>query len=109
LLQLAFSTQALRDVCENEERAVRELGRECANALKARLADIRAAENVSDLVAGHPRRVPSSKDQLMLDLAKGCTAVLAVNHATIPRLASGVVDWANVSRIKLLRIEKHNG
>jgi hypothetical protein len=108
-LELAFSTKALRAVCENEERAVRRLGVDCANALKRRLADLRAAANASDLIAGNLRRAPGSKEELMLDLADGYAVILAVNHATVPRVDSGVIDWSNVSRIRLLRIEKHNG
>jgi hypothetical protein len=108
-LELAFSTKALRAVCETEDRAVRELGADCANVLKRRLADLRAAANASELVAGNPRPGRRSKDELMLDLAAGCAVILAVNHVTVPRLDSGAIDWSNVSRVKLLRIEKHNG
>ena len=90
------------------ERAVRELGVECANVLKRRLADLRAAANATDLVAGNPRQAPRSKEELMLDLVDGCAVVLAANHTTVPRLGSGAIDWSNVSRIKLLRIERPN-
>jgi len=108
-LELAFSTKALRAVCESEERALREFGVELASILKRRLADLRAAANATDLVAGNPRPAPHSKEELMLDLADGLTVFLAANHAAIPRLRSGNIDWSNVSRVKLLRIEKHNG
>lgn len=107
-MQLAFSTKALRAVCENEERAVRELGGESANALKRRLADLRAAENVRDLIAGNPRPAPRSKEHLLLDLEDGWALILAANHTTVPRLGSGAVDWSN-ARVKVLRIEKDNG
>ena len=107
-MELAFSTKALRAVCESDERAVRELGVECANVLKRRLADLRAAANATDLVAGNPRQAPRSKEELMLDLVEGCAVVLAANHTTVPRLGSGAIDWSNVSRIKLLRIERPN-
>ena len=108
-MELAFSTKALRAVCESEERAVRELGVDLASILKRRLADLRAAGNATDLVAGNPRPAPHSKEELMLDLSDGLTVFLAANHAAIPRRRSGDIDWSNVSRLKLLRIEKHNG
>jgi hypothetical protein len=108
-LELAFSTKALRAVCESEERALREFGVELASILKRRLADLRAAANATDLVAGNPRPAPHSKEELMLDLADGLTVFLTANHAAIPRLRSGDIDWSNVSRVKLLRIKKHNG
>lgn len=108
-MELAFSTKALRAVCESEERALRELGVDLASILKRRLADLRAAANATDLVAGNPKPAPDSKEELMLDLADGFTVFLTANHAAIPRLRSGHIDWSNVSRVKLLRIEKHNG
>lgn len=108
-MELAFSTKALRAVCESEERAVRELGVDLASVLKRRLADVRAAGNATDLVVGNPRPAPHSKEVLMLDLADGRTVSLAANHAAIPRLCSGDIDWSNVSRVRLLSIEKHNG
>ena len=107
-MELAFSTKALRAVCENEERAVRELGAESANALKRRLGDLRAADNVTDLIAGNPRPASSSNEHLMLDLEEGSAIILSVNHTTVPRLRSGAIDWSNVSRVKVLRIEKAN-
>jgi hypothetical protein len=73
------------------------------------LADLRAAANLTDLVACNPKQARRPKEELMLDLADGYSVVLAANHATVPRLRSGDIDWSNVSRIKLLRIEKHNG
>jgi hypothetical protein len=105
-LELAFSTKALRAVCESEERAVRELGVDLASVLKRRLADLRAAANATDLVAGNPRPARHSKGELVLDLADGFAVFLTANHAAIPRLRSGDIDWSNVSRVKLLRIEK---
>ena len=62
-MELAFSTKALRAVCESEERAVRELGVDLASILKRRLADLRAAGNATDLVV------------VVMDLARaGCFA-----------------------------------
>lgn len=87
---------------------MRELGAESANALKRRLGDLRAADNVTDLIAGNPRPAASSKEDLMMDLEKGSAIILSVNHATVPRLRSGAIDWSNVSRVKVLRIEKDN-
>lgn len=108
-MELAFSTKALRAVCESEERAQGELGVDLAGILKRRLADLRAAPDVTDLVAGNPRPALHSKKELMIDLADGFTVFLTANHAANPRLRSGDVDWSKVSRVRLLRIEKHNG
>ena len=96
-------------MCENEAAAIRELGAECAGALKRRLADLRAVENVAELVAGRPRKASNSDKDLMIDLSDSFVLVLHANHTPIPRIDSGGVDWSRVSRVKLLRIERNNG
>ena len=53
-MELLFKTQMLRTICEEEARAVSMLGVEAADRLRSRLADLRAAGTVSDLVAGNP-------------------------------------------------------
>lgn len=108
-MELAFSTKALRTLCENEAAATQELGATRAGILKRRLADLRAAVSVSDLVVGNPREAADSNDNLEIDVGAGARLVFCTNHAVTPRLASGNVDWANVSRVRLLRIERDNG
>jgi len=107
VLEFAFSTQGLRTLCETEAAADRQLGAECAAALRRRLADLRAASNVAELVAGHVRP-GTAKDQLVIDLVDGAVIVLCANHVKTPRVASHEVDWAKVSRIKFLRIGRHD-
>jgi hypothetical protein len=109
LLELAFSTRALRTLCENEAAATRELGAKRASSLRRRLADLRAAISVKDLVAGHPTQTADSKDNLEIDIGAGARLVFCANHSVVPRLTPGNVDWSNVSRVKLLRIESDNG
>jgi hypothetical protein len=48
-LELAFETKLLREICESEQKARQELGIKVAEALKRRLADLRAATSVEDL------------------------------------------------------------
>ena len=94
LLELAFDTKSLRDLCENEEKARRELGPEVAEKLKHRLADLRAAESVKDLVVGQPREVKSADPGCFLvDLANGCRLTFCANHLKVPKLTSECVDW----------------
>jgi hypothetical protein len=108
-LELAFSTRALRTLCENEAVATKELGAKRANSLRRRLADLRAAISVKDLLAGHPTQAADSKDNLEIDIGGRARLVFCTNHTVVPRLTSGTVDWSNVSRVKLLRIESDNG
>jgi toxin HigB-1 len=100
-VELAFETIDLRDVCENEAQAKSLLGLEVAKALVHRLADLRAADAVSDLIAGNPRIVPAGgRELLVIDLLDGIRIHLVPNH---PRGRAGA-GLDKVRRLKVIRI-----
>lgn len=108
-LELAFSNKSLRQLCQSEAIAKRSLGTIVAEKLKRRLADLRAATCVADLVAGRPReREGSHHHEIVVDLGEGTRLVFCANHNIIPMLESGAVDWSKVSRIKILGIESNH-
>ena len=49
------------------------------------------------------------KGELRIDLRDHVVMVLVANHAKTPRTKSGEVDWARVSRVKILKIGKQDG
>ena len=109
-MELAFDNKSLRQVCENEKKAKRDLGVSVAEKLKRRLADLRAATTVEDLVAGRPRELDGAHDRhFAVDLSEDHSIVFCANHTEIPLLESGDVDWSRVSRVKILRIEGDHG
>jgi proteic killer suppression protein len=84
-----------------------ELGVEVASVLRHRLADLRAAKTVQDVIVGRPRMLDGAEGQAMtIDLYDGYQIIFCANHVNNPRNASGKVDWGRVSRIKILRIDK---
>ena len=106
-LELAFETKPLRTICETEAQAKLELGNAVAEVLKHRLADLRAATAVSDLVAGKPRILDGSAGQLMVvDLYEGSRLVFKSNHIRRSSAGGGEVNWSRVTRIKILRIDR---
>jgi proteic killer suppression protein len=107
---IAFSTRKLRSLCESQTKAEGEYGIRVAKELRARLADIREANSVLDLPAGRPREIDGNPHKhYAVDLADGYRLVLCINHSKVPLLKSRRVDWANVSRIKVHRIEVKHG
>jgi hypothetical protein len=105
-MDLAFATKSLRVVCESSEEARRKLGPAVSEKLKRRLADLRAAVSAQDLIAGRPCELDGPREKrIALQLAKGYRLLLSPNHSVLPKLESGKLDWAKVSRMKLLRIE----
>ena len=73
--------------------------------LRARLADLRAADSVADVPFTYISN--SSNDAqgiITVDLDGGQSFDLAANHRTIPKLSDGTVDWTRVTRVKILRV-----
>lgn len=106
-MELAFDTEDLRDMCEHEATAIARLGTLPAEALKNRLSDIRAADFISDVVAGRPRTsVISGVECFQFDLADRYALTVTANHAP-PRLdGNGLTDWSRVRRVKVVSVEQ---
>lgn len=46
---------------------------------------------------------------MVVDLRDGKRLVFAANHPTNPRTQTNNLDWAKVTRIRILRIESEHG
>ena len=107
-VELAFETKLLRDQCERRELAEAEFGMTVARTLRNRIADLRAAQTLADLIAGKPRWVDSLRNTLTVDLTARYRMVLSVNHPVLGNRSRRLSD-DNIHRVKLLRIEIHDG
>ena len=108
-MELAFNSKSLRTLCESEETARHKLGTEVTQKLKARLEDMQAAANVSELTVGAPRVVRDGIQQhIVVSLGEGYSIEFATNHVSNPRTSSGDVDWSKVRRIRILTIGETN-
>ncbi len=108
-LELAFASKSLRTSCENECQATLEFNARLAEMLKHRLADLRAATSPRDLVTGRPRIVrDAGGEYMMIDLAEDYRLAFTANHTKNPVAESNDIDWAKVTRIKILWIERAN-
>ena len=101
-LELAFETRALRDICECEEIAKRELGAKVADALKRRLSDFRSVDTVDELPLS---KIKKSSNRITFELPDGWQLVVTAGHGENPKLTSGKIDWTKVTRLKITRIE----
>lgn len=104
-MELSFVSQNIRMICENEETAKDMLGASVALTLKSRLADMRAAMFVSELLAGSPEETNhNGSPAYKLDLTTQERLVFCCVHETIPLLPNNNTDWQQVSRVKLVNI-----
>jgi plasmid maintenance system killer protein len=108
-MEIAFENKSLRKLCESERTARRSLGARVAERLKRRLADLRAANCVQDVVAGRPRELHgNSAGQVVLDLGEGAYLVFCTNHSVAPLSDGTHVDWSKVNRVKIISIENNH-
>lgn len=104
-MEITFQTSKLQKLCEDQKYAVRNLGPNNAAKLRNRLADIEAAENVTNLVAGKPHPLKRErKGQLSISLAGGTRLIIKPNHDAIPRKSDGSVDWVAVTSVAVCYI-----
>lgn len=105
MLEVAFATRELRAACEDAACAEASYGTAVAEALVARLADLRAAS--------HPLELPfatahagdgDDPEHVVVSLTSDRSLVLAANHAKPPRAADGALAWERVSRVLILRL-----
>jgi hypothetical protein len=107
-VNLAFATEELRDRCEILLIGERAYGPEVARQLRERLASMREADNVFELLTGHPRPIPEGDGRCYeVLLPENVRMVICANHKVVPRLrGSDSVDWSKVTRVIVQSIEK---
>lgn len=95
----------VRLACENEDKAKEMLGVSVALTLKSRLADMRAAMFVSELIAGLPGEINhNGTTAYKVDLTTQERLIFCCVHESTPLLTDGSTDWHQVSRVKLITI-----
>lgn len=97
-MEINFETKALRDACEDEALAAQTLGSAAAEALQHRLADIRAADTIHEVLAGRPQ-AGGSMDCYRFELADSFYLVVRPNHMKPRKNAAGMTDWDRVRRV----------
>jgi toxin HigB-1 len=109
-MDIAFKNNHLKELCENSRYAKRELGEACAKKLHARIADIQAAANVTELIAGKPHPLTGKNDYMKysIQLDGGNRLVFVPDLNPIPRRADGGIDWMLVTRVKVVDIGNYH-
>ena len=109
-MNLSFASRKLEKVCSQQREAVQVLGPEAAKRLRARLADIQAAAQVSDLVAGSPHPlVVDRAGEFALSLGAGKRLVFRPSHSPVPRKDDGSIDWRAVQAVTITFVGDYHG
>jgi hypothetical protein len=110
-MELAFDTLHLRRVCESDTEARKRYPAETVEQLHDRLADIRAATSVSDLVVGQPSMDARPPARVRFKLDGGYELVCVGNHPTPPLMEDGLVNFDRMRRVRVVKIgrDRRNG
>ena len=105
MVQLAFATQHLRQLCENSGKARRVLGDAVASRLQGRLADLVSGSHALDFPAGRPREIEEGgRTMIAIELVNGFVLLFCANHSKTPMLKDGAVDWTQVTRVQIVDV-----
>jgi hypothetical protein len=105
-MELAFGTRNLRMLCEHHVKAVEAYGESAAEALRTRLADLRAVTFLAELPTGLPEVVECDPPHLRFRLRDGWVMVARASHNDTPRTPDGSLDLARVRRALVLEIKR---
>jgi hypothetical protein len=103
-MELAFRTKRLRTVCEDHAKAIDAYGAPAADALRTRLADLRAVTFLAELPAGLPQVTEGDPPFLRFRLRDGWVVVASVSHHNTPRSPDGSLDLTRVRRALIIDI-----
>lgn len=99
-LEIGYENDKLKKLCLVSREADKRLGRDSARKLRARLADMVACANVSELHAGRPHPLTGGRHgQFSLDLAGGMRLVFRPEYEPPPERECGGIDWGRVESV----------
>lgn len=97
-MEIRFKDKDLRELCEKKAVATKKLGDVGARKLRSRLADLRAASRVTELVAGRPHPLKGERlGQFALDLYGGARLVFEPANDPVPRRDDASIEWSAVT------------
>ena len=104
-MDVDYKTAKLKKLGLVSKEADKKFGPNSGKKLRARLADIEAAANVSELIAGRPHPYIGDKtDRFSLDLHGGDRLLFEPLKKPPPTKDDGGIDWSNVESIYVVFI-----
>lgn len=108
-MEITFKENKLRKLCEVQKEAQKKLGAKCARKLRSRLADLIAAETVTELVAGRPHPLKGDRaGEFALDLEGGKRLVFESANNPVPLKEDSSIDWSKVTSIRIVFIGNYH-
>lgn len=107
-MEIIYDSTWLKKRCDSEREANKEWGPHVAKKLRVRLAELRAAERLSDISPHRPARLHeldhNRAGQLAVDLHGGFRLVFKPCHDPVPRKPDGGLDRDAVTAIRVIEV-----
>lgn len=104
-MDIDFKSASLKKLCLTSKLANRKLGPNSARKLRTRLAEMDAATNVGELIAGRPHPYTGNVSNLFsLDLHGGKRLLFEPLESPPPLKDDGGIDWLKVESIVIVFI-----
>ncbi len=107
-MEVFFRSRGLQRVCSTERLMLREVGKGMARKLMQRLAELRAAEALSDVSHLPPARLhelTNRKGVFSVDLEHPRRLLFIPADDPVPRTVDGGIDLAAVRSVEIINIE----
>lgn len=99
---VSYENESLRELCEDEERAISTFGYKVAELFFSRLSDIEAADNPYDLIVGNPHEINiNGLNCYKIDITADTGIIFT------PALSTSYESWEDVRRVKIIEIMNH--
>lgn len=102
-MEVDYKDAALEALCLQGRKAQRQLGAACARKLRARVADLFAASNPTELLVGHPHPLKGDREGwFCVSLHGGVRLCFEPADRPWPRKPDGGIAWSAVNRIRIV-------
>ena len=107
-MDIYFSTKKLQKICSQEKEMNKALGAKCAEKLKQRMMELRAADALSDISHLPPPRCHElfgeRSGQFSVDLEQPHRLLFIPANDPVPLLEDGGIDRKRVTEIEIIEI-----
>jgi len=111
-MNIIFQTRKFEKAANSESQGNRQWGPARASKIRQRLVELRAASTLAEMSTLPPPRChqlsENLDEQFAVDISRNERLVFEVVNTPIPRRPDGGIDLAQVTEIKVLRIEDYH-
>lgn len=112
-MEIVFASRKTEKACNSERESSKMWGAENARKIRQRLAELSAAENLSDVAKLPPARLHplkgNRKGQFAVDVKHPFRLIFEPAHDPVPLKDDGGIDLIRVTRIRVLEVEDYHG